>query len=282
LGEGSYTTGNITVAGGYTPAVSLEDGSFFASAARDLTVSSEYGQSATAPPGETQATPTYSSTAIGAADVKLSANRDLRILAGTTIQAKNTLHLRAGNALKIYDSAQLRRLANADPLDIVLAAEMGDVEINGRSGGSVVINGNTVGIESASGNVNLNYASISADVLRARTLSPNGQLLIGNSTLSATNGMKLYAEGASGGVRFTANSTLNGPAIIAGKTVQVDTGVAVTIRHPDSLHIHADNHNYNAGSHGNFTNGSTNLNFLNDVDLGTGPRKHNFSSRPRY
>jgi len=282
LGEGSYTTGNITVAGGYTPAVSLEDGSFFASAARDLTVSSEYGQSATAPPGETQATPTYSSTAIGAADVKLSANRDLRILAGTTIQAKNTLHLRAGNALKIYDSAQLRRLANADPLDIVLAAEMGDVEINGRSGGSVVINGNTVGIESASGNVNLNYASISADVLRARTLSPNGQLLIGNSTLSAMNGIKLYAEGSSGAVRFVGNSTLSGPAILAGKTVQIDNGVAVNVTQPNSMHVHADNHNYNNGSHGNFSSGGTPLTFLNETDIGNGPRKHNFSSRPTY
>ena len=282
ISEGPAVSGDIIINAGFSPAVYLESGVFIASAARDLTVSSEYEQSEIATPGETQVVPQNSSTAIAAADVKLSAKRNLNVASGTTIQATNTLHVRAGNTLTIGDSSQLRRLANADPLDIVLAAEMGDVEVNGLSGGSVVINGNKVGIESAGGNVNLNYASISADVLRARTLSSSGQLLIGNSTLTATSGMKLYAEGASGGVRFTANSTLNGPAIIAGKTVQVDTGVAVTITTPNSLHIHADNHNYNGGSHGNFTNGSTNLNFLNDVDVGTGPRKHNFSSRPRY
>jgi len=282
ISEGPAVSGDIIINAGLSPAVYLESGVFMASAARDLTVSSEYEQSEIASPGETQVVPQNSSTAIAAADVRLSAKRNLNVASGTTIQAKNTLHVRAGNTLTIGDSSQLRRLANADPLDIVLAVEMGDVEVNGLPGASVVIDGATVGIESAGGNVNLNYASISADVLRARTLSPNGQLLIGNSTLTATNGMKLYAEGASGGVRFTANSTLNGPAIIAGKTVQVDTGVAVNITQPYSLHIHADNHNYNGGSHGNFTNSGNNLNFLNDLDVGPGPRSHNFSSRPRY
>jgi len=276
LGEGSYTTGDISVQSGYTPAVSLEDGSFFASAARDLNVSSVVSQ------GAISGTQSAAPGVIEAADVKLSAKRNVNIGAETTIKARNTLHVRAGASLNISDSAQLRQLSNADPLDILLAAESGNVNINGVSGRPVTISGYVVGIESAAGNVNINHANISADFLRARTLSPTGQLLIGNSTLSATSGIKLYAEGSSGAVRFVGNSTLAGAAILAGKTVQVDNGVVVNVTQPNSMHVHADNHNYNNGSHGNFSSGGTPLTFLNDTDIGNGPRKHNFSSRPTY
>jgi len=140
--------------------------------------------------------------------------------------------------------------------DILLAAESGNVNINGLAGRPVTIDGYVVGIESAAGNININHANISADFLRARTLSPTGQLLIGNSTLSAAGGIELYAEGSSGAVRFVGNSTLSGPAILAGKTVQVDNGVVVNVIQPNSLHVHADNHNYNNGSHGNFSSGA--------------------------
>ena len=274
-GQGSYTSGDITVEGGFTPAISLQDGSFFASAARDLNVSSFSFQ-------EGVSTQTVSSGVIEAADVKLSAKRNVNIGSGTTIKAKNTMHVRAGASLNISDSAQLRRLSNADPLDILLAAESGNVNINGLAGRPVTIDGYVVGIESATGNVNINHANISADFLRARTLSPTGQLLIGNSTLSAAGGIKLYAEGSSGAVRFVGNSTLSGPAILAGKTVQVDNGVVVNVIQPNSLNVHADNHNYNNGSHGNFSSGGSPLTFLNDTDIGNGPRKYNFSSRPTY
>lgn len=274
-GEGSYTSGDITVEGGFTPAISLQDGSFFASAARDLNVSSFSFQ-------EGISTQTVSSGVIEAADVKLSAKRNVNIGSGTTIKAKNTMHVRAGASLNISDSAQLRRLSNADPLDILLAAESGNVNINGLAGRPVTIDGYVVGIESAAGNININHANISADFLRARTLSPTGQLLIGNSTLSAAGGIKLYAEGSSGAVRFVGNSTLSGPAILAGKTVQVDNGVVVNVIQPNSLNVHADNHNYNNGSHGNFSSGGSPLTFLNDTDIGNGPRKYNFSSRPTY
>lgn len=274
-GEGSYTSGDITVEGGFTPAISLQDGSFFASAARDLNVNSFSSQ-------EEVSTQIVSSGVIEAADVKLSAKRNVNIGSGTTIKAKNTMHVRAGASLNISDSAQLRRLSNADPLDILLAAESGNVSINGLAGRPVTIDGFVVGIESATGNVNINHANISADFLRARTLSPTGQLLIGNSTLSATSGIRLYAEGSNGAVRFIGNSTLAGAAILAGKTVQVDNGVVVNVTQPNSLHVHADNHNYNNGSHGNFSSGGTPLTFLNDAAIGNGPRKHNFSSRPTY
>ena len=276
-GEGSYITGDISIEGGFSPAISLEDGSFFASAARDLYVG--YVETTSGSPGPTS---TASPGVIEAADVKLSANRNVTVGAGTRIKASNTMHLRAGASLTIQDSAQLRRLSAADPLDILLAAENGNVNISGVAGRPVTIDGYAVGIESATGNVNINYANISADFLRARTLSPTGQLLIGNSTLSAAGGIKLYAEGSSGAVRFVGNSTLSGPAILAGKTVQVDNGVVVNVIQPNSLHVHADNHNYNNGSHGNFSTSGTPLIFLGDTDVGTGPRKHNFSSRPTY
>jgi len=282
LDEG-FSSGDIIINGGFSSAVSLPDGVFSASAARDLVVNAGGNVgSAAPPPGETIEPLVQSSAVIEAADVKLSAARNVNIGSGTTIKASKTMHIQAGASLTISDSAQLRRLSQADPLDIVLAAETGNVNINGVSGGTVVINGSTVGIESVGGNVNINYANISADFLRARALSPSGQLLIGNSTLTAAGGIRLYAEGAGGGVRFTGNSTLAGPAILAGKTVQVDSGVSVNITQPNSLHIHADNHNYNGGSHGNFTGSGNPLNFLNDADVGTGPRRHNFSSRPTY
>lgn len=276
VGEGSYTTGDITIQAGFSPAVSLQDGSFFASSARDLNIQTDLGQ------GAVVNQQTVAPGVIEAADVKLSAKRNVNIGSGATIKAKNTMHVRAGASLNISDSAQLRRLSNAAPLDILLAAESGNVNINGVSGRPVTIDGYVVGIESAAGSVNINYANISADFLRARTLSPTGQLLIGNSTLSATSGIRLYAEGSSGAVRFVGNSTLAGAAILAGKTVQVDNGVVVNVTQPNNLHVHADNHNYNNGSHGNFSTGGTPLTFLGDADVGTGPRKHNFSSRPTY
>lgn len=275
-GEGFYVTGDITVQGGFSPAVSLQDGSFFASAANDLNISAVTQQDAA------QGPQVVSPGVIEAAEVKLSAKRNVNIGAGTTIKARNTMHIRAGASLNIEDSAQLRRLSNADPLDILLAAESGNVNISGLAGRPVTIDGYVVGIESATGNVNINYANISADFLRARTLSETGQLLIGNSTLSAAGGIKLYAEGSSGAVRFVGNSTLSGPAILAGKTVEVDNGVVVNVTLPNSLHVHADSHNYNNGSHGNFSSSGTPLTFLNDADIGTGPRRHNFSSRPTY
>jgi hypothetical protein len=108
-------------------------------------------------------------------------------------------------------------------------------------------------------------------------MGPNGQLLINGTTFNAYSALKLYAEGSNGLVRFTGNSTLNGPsATIAAKTVTIDSGVSVTVSNPTGLRVHTDTRNFsnNGGPNtfGSFTDGS--------APISVAP--NSFSSRPAY
>jgi len=273
--EGSTSAGDIIMSSG-SPLITLPDGKVHIHAARNFSLSG--GVVVTDVPSAPPA-PRAFSPQISADTVDISAEGEVTVGPNAAIAAKTSLKVRSKGNLTIQDSATLKRLSLADPLEIKLLAETGDLKLLG-SGGGVEIDGSDVSIESRQGNVTIDQANIMADFLRVRTLAPNGTLMIGNSTLSATTGMHLYAEGSNGTVQFVANTTLNGPATIAANKVQVDPSVNVTVGNPNSLNVHSNVENFNRGGYGNFTNGSTPLNFV--APGTTGPHKGNFNSRPGF
>jgi hypothetical protein len=251
------------------PLVQLDTGAFEAHAARDMIVTTQ-GVSTTP-------------TVIQAQDVNLSAGRDLRVGSNLTITASGTLNLTAQGSITVVDSTQLVRLSRLDHLSLSMMAVTGDVNLQGTAGRPVSVSAYFAQIE-AGGNVTIDRTSIGADFVRVRTLAPNGTLTIGNSSISATQSMDLYADGSNGTVRFVGNTTLNsgtnGTTTVAGHTVQVDSGVSVTVTAPAGFNVHSDVENFNTGSYGNFISNGSPLNFV--ADGIRGPHKHNFASRPGF
>lgn len=262
-------TGDINLSGELM--VNLISGVFEANAARNLNI---YGFG-----GQFSEGPSMTAT-VQAETVNLSAEGDINIGPNTVVKASEAINIRAHGNISVLDSSQLRRLSALSTTELNLIAEQGNVNVGNDSGGTVTINTLFTLIESQMGNITLANASINSDYLRVHTLSPNGTLTIGNSSLTANQGMKLYAEGSNGKVQFVGNTTLSGPAIVAGYTVQVNDGVTVNVGTPNSFHVHSDVSNYNKASYGNFSRGGTPLIF---VPEGTaGPHQHNFSSRPAF
>lgn len=236
---------------GYTH-VNVPDGSFNAAASRDIL---------------------FSGGGIRASTVNVNAKRDISLSNNTDIAARNNINLIANRSFTISNSSQLRTLGNAiDPLQIYIAARGGDLSVLDSD-----ISADNVNLESTLNNIVLTNSTISADVIRARAMGPNGQLLINGTTFNAYSALKLYAEGSNGLVRFTGNSNLNGPsATIAAKTVTIDSGVNVTVSNPTGLRVHTDLRNFsnNGGPNtfGAFTDGEAPI----DVP------DNNFDSRPGY
>lgn len=261
---GSSTPGNgdITLAGGTGDTlVDLSAGRLDVLAGRDLFIKSS--------------TITNGDITLQAADVTLAAKRDVSI-STATVAAKNTLKVQSGRTIRIGSSTTLKQLSALDPLQVELLAQNGNIEIEGGVANGVKIEGQTISLASGTGSISINNATLSADHLRAITYSPTGALLIGNSTLTGNLGIKLYAQGSNGSVQFVGPTTLNGPATIAGKTVQVNYGVNVTVSNPSQLQIHADTNNYNNVTHGNFTDGTNNIIFTPGVN------QKPFASRPAF
>jgi hypothetical protein len=236
---------------GYTH-VNVPDGSFNAAASRDIL---------------------FSGGGIRASTVNLNAKRDINLSNNTDIAARNNINIIAQRSFTISNSSQLRTLGEViDPLQIYVAARGGDLSVLDSD-----ISADNVNLESTLNNIVLTNSNISADVIRARAMGPNGQLLINGTTFNAYSALKLYAEGSNGLVRFTGNSNLNGPsATIAAKTVTIDSGVNVTVSNPTGLRVHTDLRNFsnNGGPNtfGAFTDGEAPINVPNN----------NFSSRPGY
>ncbi len=103
--------------------------------------------------------------------------------------------------------------------------------------------GNTPGI------VTLRDAQLMADTIKVRAFSPSGDaLIIDGSTLNATQFIQLYAEGAST-LRFRNNVSLTTAlAILAGKTVEVETGGTVNIT--GKGRVFTENANFNTATYG--------------------------------
>ncbi len=273
---------NITAFSG-SAAVSIPDGSFNIAAGGDINITTEVGNpvpQSPAKPKPAKGAYVVTSPTIKAAEVKMAAGGTVNISEGARIAASKSLDITAELDLNVTSSAVLNRIVSSDLLSILLESNTGNVNIDGTLG-VVTIDGQNVEVRTngtLAGNVSINYANVTAtELFKATTLSPNGEILIGNSTITAGLGIKLYAQGANGTVRFVGNSTLDGPATIAGNTVVVNSGVAVEVTRPNDLRVHSNNHQYNDGSHGNFTNGGSNVIFSP-----TDPRKQNFASRPRY
>jgi hypothetical protein len=237
---------------GYTH-VNVPDGSFNAAASRDIL---------------------FSGGGIRASTVNLNAKRDINLSNNTDIAARNNINIIAQRSFTISNSSQLRTLGEViDPLQIYVAARGGDLSVLDSD-----ISADNVNLESTLNNIVLTNSNISADVIRARAMGPNGQLLINGATFNAYSALKLYAEGSNGQVRFTGiDSYLNGPSsIIAAKTVTIDQNTKVIVSNPSGLRVHTDNRNFsnNGGSpnFGAFTDGEAPINVPNN----------NFSPRPGY
>lgn len=262
-------TGNINLGGELM--VNLISGVFEANAASNLNI---YGSG-----GQGSESPSWTAT-VQAKRVNLTAEGDVNIGPNAVVKASEAINIRARGNISVLDSSQLRRLSALSTTELNLIAEQGNVNVGNDAGGTVTVNTLFTLIESQLGNITLANASINSDYLRVHTLAANGTLTIGNSSLTASQGMKLYAEGSNGKVQFVGNTTLSGPAIVAGYTVQVNDGVSVNVGTPNSFHVHSDVPNYNKPGYGNFSRGGTPLIFVPDGT--TGPHQHNFSSRPAF
>jgi hypothetical protein len=99
------------------------------------------------------------------------------------------------------------------------------------------------------GVVTLQNAQLSAASLRVRGFADGSDaLVVDGSTLNATQLIKLYAEGAST-LRFRNTVTLDTPlAVLAGRTVEVDSGGSVNIS--GKGRVYTDHANYNKSGYG--------------------------------
>ena len=210
----------------------------------------------------------------------LSAGQDVELGSNAMLRADETLKVRAGRHLNIYDSTVLKRLTNSTLLAIGLLAETGNLTCQGTAEHPVVIESSVLDMQARQGNLSLDNTNLLADYMLVKTRGENGSILIGNTNMTASQTLTLYAEGFNGLVRFVADSKLASPsARIAGNTVQVDAGVKVRIDNPNGFNVYSNNHNYNQGSYGDFTNnGGTPLNFVAPTSVG--PHKDGFSARP--
>lgn len=164
------------------------------------------------------------------------------------IKAKDGLELRARRSIKISDTSSLKMICANEDAVMKLLAQGGNIDIGTEGGGyyRAQLSGPNIDIEAVDGNglpghINIHNADITAaNVLRARTVGPDGWITIGNSNLTAETALKLYAEGDRGGVRFVANSSLTGDEVhIAGRTVEITGGVTVDVN-SNSANVYAD------------------------------------------
>jgi hypothetical protein len=173
---------------------------------------------------------------------------------GKVVAGRN-LTLTASSFL-VTNSSDLGLLTQADIGQLLLFAQNGSVTVD-----DAFLSALEVRIEAQTGDITLlNATTIQADILKARTLSPNGILTIGGtSDLSATGLIRLYAEGANGRVHFTGPATLNAAQIdLAGATVRVDAGVDVNVTQPAQFRVYTDNPQFSnnvSNGYGRFTSG---------------------------
>lgn len=160
----------------------------------------------------------------------------------------------SGSAVSITSSSQILAL-----LSTAAPGPGGEIRVE-SSGGKIVIDnsqliadGGTINISNlGAGNIDIvNGSYLAADVLRVQTFGHNGQILIGNSTLSADSLMEIYARGSNGVVQFVNDTLLKGNGIkyIRGNTVQLNNGVVVTVEGP-AAQVFANHARY-SGSGGN-------------------------------
>lgn len=217
--------------------ISFPEGSFLATAGRDINISN---------------------ARIEAKTVSLAAGRAVNIDGGSVVSASESLKIAAKRNVIITNSSQLRALTESP--QVFIAAADGNVEILNYSS----VGADTVSILSQRGNLTISDSSILAREIKARVMDTGGTLMLNNAFLSGigegpASMIKLYGDG-SGGVRFTGDTTLRGNSVtIAGKTVTIDAGSKVRLSNPSGTNVYSNTHNYNNTTHGRFTDsgGST-------------------------
>lgn len=248
------TNADIRIDGSYpTTHIELPDGIVHVAAGRDIL---------------------FTAAGVLATAVHLDAKRDVNLSGGTRIQAKNNVDISAGRSINITDSSQIVALTYMDPLDIHLKALGGDLSITNSN-----LEGRNVTLEAHLTHLLVTNSTINGDVIRARSIGQNGELIINGSNFNANSALKLYAEGSNGQVRFTGNSSIDSPNIdIAGKTVTIDSGVNVQVGNPSSLRVYTDNPQFSndlPNGYGKFTTGETNTPIIN-------VNRQSFGNRPGF
>ena len=189
------------------------------------------------------------SAKVRADDVNIEAGQDVN-LSGARVQSnKRNIAVTAKRHINITNSSTLKALSYYEPGALVkLVAQQGDINISDSC-----VQGTTIELEALLGNINLTNTTSSGDVFKATTLGANGWITIGGSNISANTLIQLYAEGATGGVKFIENTTLNSSQVkIAGKTVEIVNGKVVSIPQ-NNIKVFSDAHNYNTTGFGNFS-----------------------------
>jgi len=194
--------------------------------------------------------------------VGMAAGRDVAMGEGSRIEAQSAVKLAAkrnvniaNSSILVTNSSQLRMLSEMDPGQLKIDAERGNILVTDSS-----LEAAQVLVESPRGNITFNNTFMSADVIKARTLANNGTITIGGmSTLSATDLIRLYAEGSNGMIHFTGPASLNASKVdLAAKTVRVNAGVDVNVSNPEGLSIYTNKgqfSNSGANGYGRFTSG---------------------------
>jgi hypothetical protein len=154
--------------------------------------------------------------------------------------------------------------AQGGKITILATGANTDVNVNGRveaTKGEIDIrheaNGGRVNVGLA-GNSD-NRTTLSADVIRARALGANGQLNVGNTTMSGDSLIRLYAPGSNGELNFVADTTLSsGRAIdLAAGTITIQPRVVVTISgNGGAANVYTNNANYSGFGGTNPGNGT--------------------------
>ena len=235
---------------------------------------------------------TVSLTAAGAVTVNSTIEVSSSDLVKNRVSARGgninvTSHAAAGNtAININNSGQLVSLLNQ-----AAAGPGGQITFLADQGGNINVSGSlradagTIDIRTTGtatgGQVNLNAgAFLSADVIKAGVLSPNGTLTVGGGEGGPTrmNGdtlISLYAAGDNGSVVFAGNTILTGAGIksIAGSTVTVNNGVNVLVS-GGAATVYTNTPNYQGSGGNNSTTGQ----FIGNTNTTT----KSFSSRPAF
>lgn len=221
--------------------------------------------------------------------VDAAAGRDLKVMEGGRVKASENVFLHAGRSINIADSTTLKLICANEDAVIQMLAKGGNINIGTETAeyyvGQTQISGPIVEIEAVNGNglpgdINIFNSNINAsNILRARTVGPDGWINIGNSTLSGTNALLLYAEGANGGIRFKTDTTLNGNNVhIAGRTVKVDQAATVYINSGNAnVYADSDKRLYRVNGTGDSAHGNI------SVNSGSGTlNQQNFEARPAF
>ncbi len=235
---------------GYATQIDVPQGSFHASAGRDIQ---------------------FQGASVRAGEIGLHAKRDVMLTQGSQVRAATKITASAGRDLYVRDSTQLGALAENGLQELVLAAG-GDITLLNAD-----LDANQITLEAKRGDLLVTNSVLSGDVIRARSLGPNGQLIIDGAQFYAGSLLRLYAEGSNGHIRFVSNSALHGSRVdIAARTVTINSGVDVEVGNPAGLNVYTQNAQYNRPSapngNGRFVNGG------NTVDA----VPKSFGSRPGF